>query len=130
MAKLSQLEELDVAIRLAAKDSDPKTPSFQVAESFYESNRTLIEQTALAQWAIEKLSFLIGRHRARTRRENDAQFVMESGLGFTKLPRRIEVKGKRIKRAEATLEVFRKLVTHLRERKSPALVEAQAAGRR
>lgn len=127
MAKLTPLEELDVAIRLAATDADSSTRSREVAREFYESNRELIAEAA-DEWIIEKLAVLIARHRAKVRRENDRQLVLEGTLGFARLPKRMKDRaGRSVFRSDATTPFFRKLVADLRKAKSPALEEAERA---
>jgi hypothetical protein len=124
MPKLSDLEELQAGIRLAAKDADPHTPSAEIASEFYEQNRELIASVA-DQWVLDKLSSLIRKERAKVRRDTNQQLVIEGMLGFRRLPSRIERRpGERISRSDATIADFRKLVAQLRREKSPALVEA------
>jgi hypothetical protein len=125
MPKLTQLQELDLAIKFAAQEADPKVTSFQVAEEFYESQRELIDPFT-PQWVVEKLSDLIRKYRWKARRENDRQLVLEELLGFKHLPRKIEVApGEIVLRSDATIEVFRKLATQLRKRKGPLLEEVE-----
>jgi hypothetical protein len=127
VSKLTALEELDVALRNAARDAQPDETSRQIAEQFCESERRLIEAFR-AEWVIEKVAVLIGKHRAKVRRESQPQLVFEGLLGFRRLPRTIEIEpGKKVRRGDATIGVFRTLVSQLRDRESPALKEANQA---
>jgi len=118
---------MHVALRNAARDADSKTGSRQVAEQLYRDERTLFE-SFIDQWVIEKLASIIGKHRARMRREANEQLMFEESLGFKRLPRTIEVApGERIARANATIGVFRRLAVQLRNTESPALAEANRA---
>ena len=124
MPKVTDLEELEIAIRLTAEDADPRTPSIQLAREFYGEHRELVAGVA-DQWITEKLAKLIQQRRLIARREANQQLVIEGMLGFTRLPKRIEVRpGELVPRAQATSAVFRKLVAQLRKEKSPALLEA------
>src|SRR5437879_3875669 len=127
MPRLTVAEELDVAIKGAARDADPKTPSVQVAETFYTDNRELVSSFA-DRWMIEKLAMLIGKDRAKARRENNPQLVIEGTLGIKRLPKKIEIKpGEKIARGQATIGAFRKLASELRQQEHPALPAANAA---
>ena len=102
MAKLTVAEEFDVALKLAARDADSKTPSRLVAEDFYRSEPRLVEQFS-RDWIIEKLTSLIGRQRTALRRANDPQM----SLGFV-VPKTIVVgEGERIAFGDATLRKLR-----------------------
>lgn len=125
--RLTALEELRAAIRTTARECDPKQTSSEAASQFYADNRELIASVA-DQWIIEKLAALIGKQRAKARRENNPQLVLEGMLGFTHLPATIEVEpGTRVRREEATIQVFRKLVRNLKNRSTPAVEEAERA---
>lgn len=127
MPKLTPLQELDAAIRAAATDAEPRDPSRQIAEVFYEEHRELIASVA-DEWVLEKLTLLIGKHRARMRREANEQLVFEERLGFKRLPRRIETEpGQKVRREDATIGVFRKLASQLRQQHNPALDQANNA---
>ena len=127
MPKLTPLEELDVAIRLAATDADLSIRSLEIARDFYASNRELVAHVA-DEWIVEKLTALIRKHRAKARRDGDAQLVLEGVLGFARLPKKLKDRaGRTVIRAEATTPFFRKLVADLRKTKSPALDEAERA---
>lgn len=127
MPKLTALQELQAAIRTAAKEAEPRVPSRRIAEAFYAENRQLIASTA-DQWIVEKLASLIGKHRAKLRRDANEQLVFEDRLGFKRLPRRIETEpGVKVRREDATIGVFRKLVTQLRQQENPAVDEANNA---
>ncbi len=121
MPKLTQLEELDVAIKMAAADADRAASNVEVATEFYESHGELIEHL-VKQWTIDRLAILIGKHRRQTKRASNAQLVFEEVLGLKHLPGRLEVKpGKTVPRAAAKIGAFRKLA----KQKSPAQVEAR-----
>jgi hypothetical protein len=121
MPKLTQLEELDIAIRMAAAEAVSEASNIELAGEFYQSHRELIEPF-LKQWALDKLANLIGKHRLETKRASDSQLVFEGMLGFKHLPRRIEVKpGKSVPRAAAKIGAFRKLA----RQKSPAQLAAR-----
>lgn len=131
MPKLDQLEQLDVSLKTAAKEAEPKTPSYQIAEDFYESHRKLIEPL-IDQWVIEKLAGLIGRHRAKARRATNRLLVFQSKLGFPHIPRTVEIRpGETIPTGEATRKPFRKLKAQIRRAKirllEPALEEIDRA---
>lgn len=127
MPKLTQLEDLQAAIRLAATDSESRIPSAVVAAEFYADHRELVALVA-DQWVLEKLTKLIRQHRASVRRQNNHQLVLEGMFGFRRLPAKIEVRpGKSVRRADAKISHFRKLVARLRREKSPALVDALSA---
>lgn len=127
MPKLAPLEELEIAIRLSAKDAPSTLPSHAVARDFYESNRKLIAVVA-DEWIIEKLASLIAKHRAKARRENNPQMVLEGLLGFTHLPRKLrDSNGSLIPRSDATITVLRKYAIVLRKNKSPGLEETERA---
>jgi hypothetical protein len=124
MPKLTQLEELDMAIKLAARDAEPGVISTRIADEFYDTNRELIEPF-IRQWVVSKLASLIGKHRARTRRERNPQLVFESMLGFKNLPTRIEVSpGETIPRADAKIQPWRQLARTLTKQPNPAREEA------
>jgi hypothetical protein len=126
MPKLTQLEEFASAIKIFALDAEPGTSNTQAASDFYEVNRELVSPF-IDEWAIQKLATLIGKHRKKARRASIEQLSFEESLGFTHLPRTIDVYGKTIPRGKATIQAFRALVTQLRKQKSAALEEAQRA---
>jgi|SRR5579859_979861 len=121
MPRLDQLEELDVALKTAAKEADPKTASRQVAEEFYDSHRKLIEPL-IAEWVVEKIAGLIGKLRAKKRRESNRQLVFQAKLGFAHIPQTVDLgSGQVIATGEATRKVFRKLKVQLRKAKIRSL---------
>lgn len=123
MPRLTSLEELDVAIGLAATDADSSIQSLTIAREFYSEYRELVAQFS-DQWIIEKLATLIAKHRTKARRESNQQLVFEVSLGFKRLPKKIELKpGESVPRSQATVTAFRKLAAKLRKEESPALVE-------
>ncbi len=120
MAKLTVVEEFDVAIKLAAKEAE-KAPSRQVAETFYDSEPKFIEYFS-KEWIVEKLAALVRKHRFKIQLDEDPQMML---LGF-KPPRRIVLKtGEKISFGDATLRKIRQYRALLwksnRDRKSPAL---------
>lgn len=131
MPKLSQLEQLDVALKDAAKLAGPKVSSAKVAEDFFRSHGELIEPF-IDQWVLEKLAALIRYDRIKGRRQKDRQLVFQRNLGFAHIPRKIEVRpGETIPTGEATSKVFRKLKAQMRREKirslEPALEELDRA---
>jgi hypothetical protein len=127
MPKLSAAEQLDIAIMNAARDADPSMPTFRVAEEFYGSNRQLI-QPFTDPWVIAKLAMLIGKDRAKVRRENNPQLVFEDILGLKRLPKKLKLKsGKDVRRGESTIEGFRRWAVELRKQDHPALEYALRA---
>ncbi len=130
MAKLNVAEELDAAIRSAARDFPEGGSSREIAEAFYESHRQLIEPF-IPEWTIEKLTSLVGRDRARARAENREQqplFIAERALGIGRLPQKVKRKdGTPVPRGEATVGPFRALVRELEAKGSPALNSAKEA---
>jgi hypothetical protein len=127
MPKLTELQELETAIRLTATDAEPNARSMDVAREFYDANRELVASVA-DQWIVEKLTVLISTHRAKFRRDSNPQLVLEGMLGVKRLPIRLKLKsGKSIARSDATVGAFVHLVAVLRKRKSPALEDAERA---
>ena len=124
MPKFTPLEELDIAIKLAAKDAEKGSTSSIVAGEFYEANREMVEPF-VRQWVISKLASLIGKYRSRARQEANPQLTFESMLGFKKLPSKIEVRaGESIDRSEAKIEAWRKFARSLTRQPNPQRVEA------
>jgi hypothetical protein len=124
MAKLTQLEELDIAIKTAARDAEPGVTSSHIAAEFYDSNLELVEPF-IRSWVISKLASLIGKHRARTKRESNPQLTFEGMLGFKHLPARIEVApGETVARADSKIEAWRRLARTLTKKPNPAREEA------
>lgn len=127
MPKLTQLEELAIAIRLAATDAESSVRSRAIAEAFVDSNEELVAPYK-QEWAIEKVTTLVAKHRAKARRERDQQLVLEGTIGFSRLPRKLTNRsGQSFPRSQATTPYFRKLVADLRKQKSPLLEEAERA---
>jgi hypothetical protein len=127
MAKLSAAEQLDAAIRNAARAADSGTSSLEVAKEFYAEQRELLEPF-IPDWVIQRLAQLIGKHRAKERRANTPLLLFEDAVGIKRLPRRFEVKpGERIRREDATIRAMEKLVAQLRKQESPALTDALSA---
>jgi len=123
MARLNILEELQSAIRSAAREAEPKATSRMVAAEFHESHKPLIAQFQ-EQWILEKLASLIAKYRLNARRETDVQYQ----LGFGHIPRRIDLgSGKVIRSADATITGLRRLAVQLRKRRHPALDEVEKA---
>lgn len=121
MPRLSVEEQLDSAIRNAARDAELRTPSFQVAQELYAENRDLIRSFADA-WVIAKLAALIGKHRAKIRREAVPQLVFEDMLGLKRLPKKLKLKsGDVVPRGQSTIEGFRSWVVALRKERKPEL---------
>jgi hypothetical protein len=123
MAKLSVAEEFDVAIKAASRDADPKASSRQVAEEFIESEVDLIVAFR-DEWVLEKLTLLIGKYRAKMRRESNQQMKWEEMLGFGRLPKKIRRKsGEMVDSAESTIGPHREYRKFLRKQGHPALEE-------
>jgi len=123
MARLTVEEQLDVAIKDAALYGDPDASSRRVAEDLYEREEALIEHFA-REWVIEKLAGLIRLRRTKARPVDEAQMV----LGFTRLPRQIPLtSGKKIAFMDATLHKLKQYRSVICKRKSPALVQLDAA---
>jgi hypothetical protein len=131
MPKLTQLEELDIALKLVAQDAEPGTASAQLAADFCQENRELIEPF-LIEWAIEKVTALIAKYR-RTKRHGatrpaDPQLVFEEMLGFKHLPAKVPgPSGNSIPRLKATVGAFRRLVNQRRKIADPILQDALRA---
>jgi hypothetical protein len=124
MAKLTQLEELDIAIKLTARDAEQGVTSSQLAVEFYDANREMIEPF-IRQWVVSKLANLIGKHRARAKREANPQLTFESMLGFKHLPTRVEVvPGETVARADSKIQPWRRLARSLTRMPNPAREEA------
>lgn len=128
MTKLSIAEELDVAIKSAARDAESSETSLQVAQQFYDSQRSTIDPF-IADWVIQKLAGLIAKHRLKIRQDANAQLGFELVLGL-KMPRRLppaEKRGKRMLIEDASINKLREYATELRKRKSPALAQVENA---
>ena len=127
MPRLTTFEQFDIAIKSAARDADSDATNAEVAEEFYRDNLELLEPF-VRQWVVEKLAGLIRKHRVKARRAANPQLVFEEMLGFKHLPATIETAdGRRVKRADATIGIFRQLVSQLRDRESAGLHEANEA---
>lgn len=122
--KLTVLEELDIAIKLAARDAEPGIRSNRIADEFYDSNRDLLVPF-IRQWVVSKLASLIGKHRATVKRENNPQLAFEGMLGFKNLPATIEVApGETVPRADSKIQAWRKLARSLTKKPNPARDQA------
>jgi hypothetical protein len=127
MAKLSVAEEFDIAVKSAAREADPKTTSRQAAEEFYRVQPELVEPFREA-WIVERLAGLIGKHRARIKRESNEQLVFEGLLGFGHLPKKLELRsGEALLRGEATMGAFRQHRALLWKRGHPGIAEMDKA---
>lgn len=127
MPKISVLEELETVIRSAAREADARAANAQIAEQLYESHAKVIAPF-IAEWVIEKLGSLVGKHRADIRMENAPQMILfDLSLGIKGFPRTLHWEGKRIPRQQATVSAFRGVVDKLRDRESPALQRARIA---
>jgi hypothetical protein len=82
MPRLTIAEELESAIRVAAKEAG-NFPSRQIAVELYRSDRKLMEAFA-EEWGIEKLTGLIRFRRSKDRREENPQLFL---LGFKPPPK-------------------------------------------
>ena len=116
MSRLAQLEELESAIENAAKITHSELPSSQVATELCRSHRDLIEPW-LWEWAAERIANRIRQIRAAERRRKDRQLVFEYALGFMRIPRKIDVDGKRVYVGEATRDQFARLKGQIRRAK-------------
>ena len=124
MPKLTVLEELDIAIKLAAKDAEPGVTSRIVAAEFYTDNMEMVAPF-IREWVISKLASLIGKHRARTKRQANPQLTFESMLGFKNMPAKIELEsGESVPRADATIRPWRKFARSLTKQPNRARVQA------
>jgi hypothetical protein len=124
MAKLTTAEELDIAIKAAARDADPGLTSREIAAELYRSEPELIEAFR-DDWITDKLASLIAKHRTAIRRADSPQLVFEEMLGFARLPARFPSRsGKPIPREVATIGAVRRLRIELRKKGHPALKEA------
>jgi hypothetical protein len=117
---LDEIEELEAAIRVVAREADPKTPSREVAVTMYESEPGLIDQF-VATWVIDKLATLIRRHRSRP--EPDLQLR----LGLKKLPRRIVRGAERVKLLDLKLPEVRRVRADVWKRGAPELRDLDRA---
>ena len=119
MQKLSPEDQLDIAIKNAARDADPKMTSREVAQEFYESNRPFVEPF-VSLYVVEQLARVIGSYRAKARREKNPQLVWEGMLGIRHLPSRLKGKdGKSVARGEATIGFYQSRAAELGKRDSP-----------
>jgi len=126
MPKLSPAEELDSAIRAAARDADRKASSRQVAEELYASDAVLIEHVS-REWILEKLTAVIAKHRLAERRANDPQMLLDASFGFKRLPRRLVYSGTWMARSKATIRELRKFRAQIWKVHHPALEETDKA---
>jgi hypothetical protein len=118
MAKLTLAEELDAAIRMAAREADSSFSNWQIAEKLYDSQPELMAQFT-RDWVIEKLASLLRGHRAAERKASDPQLT----LGFA-LPRSIVLKdGNKVPAEDATLGKLTQYRAQIRKRR-PRLLES------
>lgn len=102
------------------------TSAYAAAE-FCDSFRELIEPFMLI-WATEKIGKLIGKHRAKARREGNPQLAFEGMLGLKRLPEQLELKpGVFVPRSKSTIGGFRRWARDLRRKESPYLAYANKA---
>lgn len=130
MPKLTQLEELDIALKSVAKDAERGTASAQLAADFCRENAELIEPF-LIEWAVEKVTALIAKYRRSKRhgygRVTDPQLVFEQMIGFKYLPAKVPGTNGNIPRLKATVGAFRRLVNQRRKISDPILQDALRA---
>jgi hypothetical protein len=125
--KLSAIERFQDAIKSAALDADSKSTSAQVAWDFYREQRPMIEPY-FADWIVEKLGSLIGKHRAKVRRENNQQLVLEGVVGISGLPRKLPAKsGDKVLRGDATIGTFRHYRGQLWKQGNPGIANVDKA---
>jgi hypothetical protein len=113
MARLTALENLEMALQDAALEADPKTTSREVAASFVEVYSSLI-QPFRDEWIVEKIATLIAKCRRKNRRSTDLQYQ----LGFGWMPGISE---------KATLSVLRRRAVELRKYRHPSLPSVEKA---
>ncbi len=125
MLKLSPVQELDAAIRNAARDAERGVTNREIAEELCDSFPELMKPF-IPVWITEKVASLVARDRAKVRYANAPQVVLfERSLGISRLPRTLlQNDGKPILREHATAKALQKLVTELRKQKSPVLQSA------
>jgi len=121
MPKLSALEELQMALDLAAREM-PHLPSREVAAKFYEDERHLFEANEKT-WVIEKLAHLIASRRLKIRLSEDPQML----LGFKPASALVLPHGEKVAMDEATLHTMqqsrRLLWKKHRDHKHPAVAK-------
>ena len=122
--KLSPIEELDVAIKAAARDAELSVPSREIAERLCEEASDLVAHFR-DEWAVEKITGLIRWHRAKARRAADQQLAFEGVLGLMHLPRKIALKsGVKVPHQDATIGQWRQHRALLWKAGNPGLEEA------
>lgn len=127
MGKLSLEEQLDIAIKAAARDAEPHVTSREVAAEWYRSEPELFAPF-LDVWVTEKLASLIAKHRTAIRRASNPQLELEGLLGFAHLPKKLTLRsGDRVKRSEATIKCFRRHRGALWKASHPGLDEVDRA---
>ena len=98
MPKLNALEELQVALDLAAREK-PALPSRQAAKKFFADERVLIRPVE-ETWIIEEIARQIQQRRFKTKLTEDPQMSL---LGFKPTNKLALPSGKQVATDEATL---------------------------
>jgi len=120
MAKFTVLEELDIAIKAAARAADAEKISSRQAGERFEADEPNFIRAFQKEWSIEKVASLIAKERAERRAERNVR----RRLGFKRIRNKFELSdGKPFVDGASTLWEHELLLKHLGTLEHPLRAE-------